>query len=1015
VYGPVSVDRLRGAQLPYVDNLVNLVVAEDLGDVPRSEVMRVLAPGGVAYVRAGGAWKKTVKPRPEAIDDWTHFLHGPDGNAVADDTVVGPPHGVRWVAGPEHCRDHDALASLSAMTSSGGRLFYIFDEGHTSLIHRPAEWRLIARDAFNGTLLWKRRIDSWITTLHYFRSGPAHVTRRLVSVADRVYATLGLEAPVTALDAATGRTVRTYAGSEKTEEILCHNGVLLAVVGDPSLFNRLAPDVWNYWEHRVDRPPETVKTIIAYRAATGEVLWRETGENLAYLVPLSLCAAGGKAFYLDNTHLRCLDLASGKRLWSAPFATRGLFLRNYAPTVIAQEEAVVCLTDKRLAAFSTADGKALWSRDRGALGFASPADMFIIDGLVWTLPGTQAVRDPSDRKTRGKEYERAHYLGEGGEQFWGMDLMTGEVKRSFAKKDVWPGGHHHRCYRNKATARYMVCGRRGLEFIDLRADNHVINWWVRGECQYGVMPANGMVYAPPDPCRCFNFVKVNGFLALTAGSGLDGVRASEADRLQAGPAYREEGTSSTVTAGRAQAEKPKDAFWHPPLVPAEPEDWPTFRHDGSRSGATPTTVPRTLKPAWTTDLGGTLTTAVVADGRLLVADRDRHTLFALDAETGKPLWHVTAGGRVDSPPTVFQDLAIFGCRDGCVYAVRTADGRLAWRFRAAPVDRRIGADGRLESVWPVHGSVLVLDGVAYAAAGRSTYLDGGIYLVALNARTGKPLHEAHLTADAATPGKPEWTGALADVLVSNGTRINMRQVQFDTSLKQQEPAQLDTLFATTGLLEDSWFHRQSWHLGHPGKIGSTGRAAVNSAAQGWRGTPLAQLMVFTGQWVYGVQSPYTFLKHTRSMWPPTHQGHLHQKYARYKSEWFPTGVWLYALENTARPAGKWERKGAKGLQPGPEHAWKREIPLQVRAMVLAGDTLFAAGWLDAVGVAPPTGETVPGARETKAELWVVSPEDGRQVAKVALDASPVFDGLIAARGRLYLMDRAGCVRCFGGG
>ena len=69
VYGPVSVEAFDGKRLPYTDNLVNLVVAEDLGNVPAGEVMRVLAPGGVAYVKADGAWTKTVKPRPDDIDD----------------------------------------------------------------------------------------------------------------------------------------------------------------------------------------------------------------------------------------------------------------------------------------------------------------------------------------------------------------------------------------------------------------------------------------------------------------------------------------------------------------------------------------------------------------------------------------------------------------------------------------------------------------------------------------------------------------------------------------------------------------------------------------------------------------------------------------------------------------------------------------------------------------------------------------------------------------------------------
>jgi SAM-dependent methyltransferase len=67
VYGPVSVEGFDGQHLPYVDNLVNLVVAEDLGQVSTAEAMRVLAPGGVLYTKQEGRWKKLVKPRPNTL------------------------------------------------------------------------------------------------------------------------------------------------------------------------------------------------------------------------------------------------------------------------------------------------------------------------------------------------------------------------------------------------------------------------------------------------------------------------------------------------------------------------------------------------------------------------------------------------------------------------------------------------------------------------------------------------------------------------------------------------------------------------------------------------------------------------------------------------------------------------------------------------------------------------------------------------------------------------------------
>ena len=52
-----------------------------------------------------------------------------------------------------------------------------------------------------------------------------------------------------------------------------------------------------------------------------------------------------------------------------------------------------------------------------------------------------------------------------------------------------------------------------------------------------------------------------------------------------------------------------------------------------------------------------------------------------------------------------------------MHALRANDGALAWRFVAAPDERLIVSRGQLESVWPVHGSVLVVDDTVYFAAG----------------------------------------------------------------------------------------------------------------------------------------------------------------------------------------------------------------------------------------------------------------------------------------------------------
>jgi len=880
LYGAVSVELWNKDYLPYTDNTVNLVVVTRLGEGPSrsrtsskfqlssEEIARVLAPNGVALLREGvksqvsglilqpsaRGWTKLVKPWPSEIDEWTHFLYDATGNAVAKDTRVDSPRRIQWTTGPKRARDHDAISTMSAMTSSKGRIFYIFDEGHTSLIHRPAKWKLIARDAFNGVLLWKRDVPTWATHLFYFRTGPTQMTRRLVSVDERVYVTLGFDAPVSMLDAATGKTLLTYKGSEKTEELIYHHDTLLTVIGDPKIMNEEAPKVYGYWELSVNKKPDVDKSIVALRASTGEVLWKKTGENLAYLVPLSLAAHKDNVFFLDNENLHCVNLKTGEDIWSASFPTKGLFLRSYAPTVVVYDDVVMCLTWNRLCSFSMKNGQKLWER-KGAIGFASPGDLFAIDGLAWTIPMTAAIwrgnkLDDDGKIKTGIPIPRESFIGNSGKEIWGIDIHTGEVKKSLPI-DLLPGGHHHRCYRNKATERYLICGRRGLEYIDLAGDNHVNNWWLRGICQYGVMPANGYIYIPPNPCQCFNLIKVDGFYALCATNSLDSMETSNGQNLEKGPAYSSVKNRSSGS-NQVAKERTEGLIWQPPIYPSEAEEWSTYRGNITRSGSTPIYigVPTKLKVLWQADIGvpslsrsasardlaeaSKLSAPTAADGKVFVSSVDAHTVYALNADSGEKHWQFTANGRVDSPPTIYEGLCIFGSGDGSVYCLKASDGELAWRFKAANVDKRIIANNRLESVWPIHGSVLVQDGIVYFAAGRSSYLDGGIRLYGLDVYSGKKLHEATVSSTPVYPGKKgaQGTGALPDILISDGKRINMRQVQFDKRLEQFDNAELKTIIATTGLLESCWFHRQNWCLGYHQKIDS-----YLTHEKGWSGHP----------------------------------------------------------------------------------------------------------------------------------------------------------------------------------
>lgn len=110
--------------------------------------------------------------------------------------------------------------------------------------------------------------------------------------------------------------------------------------------------------------------------------------------------------------------------------------------------------------------------------------------------------------------------------------------------------------------------------------------------------------------------------------------------------------------------------------------------------------------------------------------------------------------------------------------------------------------------------------------------------------------------------------------------------------------------------------------------------------------------------------------------------------------------------------------GAKGYrlfarEHGTEQdAWSIEVPVRIRAMVLADDQLFFAGPPDVVPDDDPLAafEGRRGAR-----LWSVSARDGQKLQEIRLPALPVFDGLIAAHGRLYLSTTDGRIRSFAAG
>ncbi len=412
--GKVTVERWSGTHLPYIDNLVNLIVAENLMGVSMEEVMRVLRPGGVAYIKKRGKWNTIRKPWPVDIDEWTHFLHDASGNAVSQDKVVGPPRHMQWQAAPEWSRNHHNLASISSVVSAKGRLFYIVDEATSGSMLVPGKWSLTARDAFNGILLWKQPISSWAWEQQRFRAGPVQLPRLLVAVNDRIYMPLGMNEPVSQLDAATGKVITTYEQTKGAEEIILNEGVLLIVKGKPIAEQAAIHPQW-----QGNKSSANVKSIVAININTNEELWTWQERDSARLMPLTLTAKNQRVFFQTDNKVSCLDLKTGKPLWkTAPLPLKirksrkgkATTLRRKVgwstATLVVHDEIVLWANERNLTALSVMDGSQLWQCPCRE-GFKSPVDVFVTDELVWVGPDYNV----------------------------GRDLMSGQVKRRLLELD----------------------------------------------------------------------------------------------------------------------------------------------------------------------------------------------------------------------------------------------------------------------------------------------------------------------------------------------------------------------------------------------------------------------------------------------------------------------------------------------------------------------------------------------------------------------------------------------------
>jgi outer membrane protein assembly factor BamB len=191
-----------------------------------------------------------------------------------------------------------------------------------------------------------------------------------------------------------------------------------------------------------------------------------------------------------------------------------------------------------------------------------------------------------------------------------------------------------------------------------------------------------------------------------------------------------------------------------PTLPAESTDWPMWRHDVVRSGASAESLPAELHLQWTRQLPAPMPAwpnearlhfdasyePIVVGSRMFVGSMVDGSLTAYDTTSGNELWRFYTNGPVRLAPVAFDGRVCFGSDDGFLYCVDSASGDLLWKVAGAPEDResyRHLGNARLVSFWPVRGGPVFADGVVYFGAGIWPTL--GVFVRAVDAKTGKVL------------------------------------------------------------------------------------------------------------------------------------------------------------------------------------------------------------------------------------------------------------------------------------
>lgn len=506
LYGRAVVHQLeKDGQLPYTDYMFNLVVANGKHSYKKDEIMRVLRPHGGAAV-LGRSDEDILRRGPlEGFGEWTHFYADPANTGCSGDQRVGSQMALQWFGRPGPRQMIDRHHRTSPPLWKNGRLFI------------PGNDRIIAADAYNGTLHWNVEIPNSRRVAAFKNSGYMAVT------GDRIY--------VAAASQCIGLNVSTGKEESKFQVESAPDGKerdwgYIAVVDDLLFGSGTKPgaSIRELSRRAVDnayydfRPVVTSDYLFAINRKTGAKGWSYLPQSGPILNP-TITIGGGKVFFVESAppespklsdgraHMKALlgqgsrivalDMQTGKTAWSKSHDLRAIEHNVY----ISYARDLIAVVGSRN------------NRTTKTVFF----DLYVFDAKSGELKWTHSQNN--QRKVGGGHGEQDLHPVIVGDRLYcepnAYNLETGEPLKGWG----WTLGGRSGCGTLSASASALFFRNSNPTMFDLVSKSYSkLTTVTRPGCWINLIPAGGLLLAPEasSGCTC-NFAIQTSMAFLPVG------------------------------------------------------------------------------------------------------------------------------------------------------------------------------------------------------------------------------------------------------------------------------------------------------------------------------------------------------------------------------------------------------------------------------------------------------------------------------------------------------------------